>query len=64
MIKRPATRKPGDERVLPLFVVAVSLLSPPAMVLWSAPERPWWLVFAFWAVLVLLIRYAVGRTPP
>ena len=61
---RPPAKEPGSERVLPLFVAAVLLLSPPAMYLWASSERPWWLVFAVWGGLVLFIRYAVGRAPP
>lgn len=60
-MRRPSGREAGLDRVLPVFVLALLLLSPPAMRLWAQPERPWWLVFAIWALLIGLIAYASGR---
>ena len=47
-----SVRTGRPDRVVPLAVLAVLLLLSPAVRLWAAPDRPWWLIFALWAVLI------------
>lgn len=50
----------GADRALLLFLGALAALLSPALLLWVGPDRPWWLLYAVWGVIIAAAAL-VGR---
>jgi hypothetical protein len=55
-MRRDATREPTTDRAVPLFLLAALLLLAPATRIWADGTQPWWLIFAAWALIIVLAR--------
>jgi hypothetical protein len=47
-------REPGDDWVIAVFLLAVGILMPPALLLWAQPTHHWLAPYAIWGLLILL----------
>ncbi len=55
-------RDGSPEGAVLLFLMVLALLVSPMLLLWSAPGRPWWLLFALWAGVIATTAWVHRRT--
>jgi hypothetical protein len=55
-MRRDSTRESTTDRAVPLFLLAALLLLAPATRVWANGTYPWWLIFAVWALIIVLAR--------
>ncbi len=60
-MSEPGQEDPGHDGSWLVFLLALALLVSPVLLLWAAPGRPWWLVFAVWGAIVGAIAYVHRR---
>lgn len=51
------------DRALLLFLFAAGALLSPALLLWIAPGRPWWTLYAVWGLIIAVAALAQRRSP-
>jgi hypothetical protein len=53
----------GNDRAVVLFLLALGVLLPPGLWVWTATERPWWGLYAAWFVVIVATALLQGRRP-
>jgi len=62
-LRRTEGPEGSAERALLLFLFAAGALLSPALLLWIAPGRPWWTLYAVWGAIIAAAALA-QRSPP
>jgi len=57
-LRRTEGPEGSAERALLLFLFAAGALLSPALLLWIAPGRPWWTLYAVWGVIIVAAALA------
>jgi len=63
LVRRTADPEGSADRALLLFLFAAGALLSPALLLWIAPGRPWWTLYAVWGLIIAVAALAQRRPP-
>lgn len=54
----------GNDRAVVLFLLALGVLLPPGLWVWTAVGRPWWALYAAWFAVIAAVALLRRRGPP